>query len=344
MALYSVTERETFQRCERQWRLSSKNGWHLGEIVSPIYLNVGTLIHEGFKSWILDTNGGSFEGHVMVAASAMLDHAQARYLAQVGKEMSDDEEAELNNSIYFARTMSRNYETRWGTPIPVGFRMIAPEQRAQVPVPGTEHPCEQCEGAIRACSRCLGDPYFVEMHFLDMRFDGLIADSQNRIHVLEHKTYNAKPQEDSLKYSDQFLAYIWGARQLGLGPVVGLAYDGLWRRDKIPKGRSFEDLFFRYEHVRSNAEFEEFAELLPFELNDMWSKREAVRPIGTLPINRRWLGCFDCAFNDNKKTGKLGLCGALSRKEVALQDILLKTRYTTRDDDLEGDDAESDAA
>lgn len=349
MALYSATERGSFERCERGWRLSSKNGQHLGPIIPPIYLSVGTMVHNGAKSWLLNNPPDtSYEGHVLLAAERLIDKAKARYLKQTGREMAPLEDQELYNAVHYAQTMARNYQIRWGSPIPDGFRLVAPEQHTQVPVPGTEHECETCLGSGEylgvgpgvECGACRGSG--IQLHLLDMRFDGIIVDKLGRLHILEHKTYSSKPNEQALRYNDQFLAYMWGARQLGIGAVVGLAYDGLWRRDSVPKGKTFEDLFFRYEHIRSEAEFEEFGRLLPYQLNDMWAKRPAVRPLETLPINRRWMGCFDCSFDDDRKSGKLGLCGAISRNEVALREILLRTRYTERDDDTEDDDDAAD--
>lgn len=336
MALYSVTERGTFKRCLREHRLTSRNGMHLGPIVSPVSLSTGTLIHEGSQHWLLDPSQ-SYETHVTVASARMLDNAHARYKAQVGAEMSSAEDDVLYEAITFARAMARNYELRWGTPLPDGFTLIRPEQRAQIPVAGTEHPCESCGGAFESnvpCLNCHGNLAFRELHYLDMRFDGLIQDKAGRIHVLEHKTYKSRPNMKSLESNDQFLAYMWGARKLGLGPVGGLAYDGLWRRETVPKGKTFEDLFLRTTLLRPEAEFEEFERLLTYELNDMWAMREAVRPMDTLPINRQWQGCFDCKFEP--------LCKAMSRGEDYSQ--MLRTTYTVRTDDADETEDEAEPA
>lgn len=330
--LFSVTERGTFKRCERQWRLTSKNGQHLGPIVSPVYLSTGTLIHQGSQHWLLnDPAGLTYAEHVIMAADRMIERAHTRYLKQVGAEMSQAEDQILYDAMYFARVMAENYETRWGSPLPHGFALIRPEQRAQVPVPNTEHSCEMCggngyiAGSDVVCYSCLGSR--VQLHYLDMRFDGIIVDAAGNLHILEHKTYKARPKEASLAHNDQFLAYMWGARQLGIGKVVGIAYDGLWRRDAVPRGRTFEDLFLRYSHIRPEAEFEEFVRLLPWELNEMYEKRPSVRPLETLAINRQWQGCYDCKMEP--------LCTVISRGEDPTQ--LLRTTYTERDDDLDAD-------
>lgn len=350
MAAFSVTERANAKRCPRMHRLSAKGGQHLGRLVAPVYLNVGTLIHKGSQAWLLDTERAlSYEDHVTMASDALLEKAQARYLKQIGAPLGKDEEDVLYESIYFARTMAKNYEARWGTPLPDGFTLIRPEQHVMVPVPGTEHPCELCGGTGYhldtetlhimgdKCVVCKGDRSYVEYHYLDGRFDGLIQDKAGRIHILEHKTYNARPNTDALQHNDQFLAYMWLAIQLGIGDVAGLAYDGIWRRDKVPRGRTFEDLFLRHSVTRSRNELLEFQRMLPNELNMM----AAQLALPTDPyINRRWQGCFDCGFDDQK--GRTGLCTAMSRGENV--DAVKQLYYTTRDDDTEDDPEPAEAA
>lgn len=349
MTAFSVTERQNAKRCPRMHRLSSKGGAHLGPIVAPVYLSVGTLIHQGSQAWLeaaaRDERTLSYEDHVTIASEAMLVKAQARYLKQVGASISPDEEAVLYEAIYFARTMARNYEARWGTPLPDGFSLIRAEQRVLVPIAGTEHACDACAGrgwvpgpleSEGRCPTCDGDGF--ELHYLDGRFDGLIQDRGGRIHILEHKTYNSRPNTEALAHNDQFLAYMWLAIQLDIGDVAGLAYDGLWRRDAVPKGRTFEDLFMRTTITRGRNELAEFERMLPNELNMMAANLAA----DTDPyINRQWKGCFDCSFDDKK--GRTGLCTAISRGENV--DAIRKMYYTTRDDDT-ADDApdETDAA
>jgi hypothetical protein len=99
-------------------------------------------------------------------------------------------------------------------------------------------------GGTIDCPDCAGAG--VQLHHLDMRFDGLLLDDSDRLHILERKTYKNRPKLASLQTNDQFLAYMWGAEQLGVGEIAGIAYDGLWRRDAVPKrNATFEDLFLR---------------------------------------------------------------------------------------------------
>ena len=263
----------------------------------------------------------------------------ARWLKRTGRAILADD-AGLGKTLQAA--MAENYQIRWGSPLPEGFTLIRPEQRAVIPVPGTEHPCENSETRTHeSCLYCDGTGW--ALHKLDMRFDGLIQDRAGRIHVLEHKTFKSHPNVNSLRNSHQFLAYLWGVRQLNMGPVGGLAYDGLWRRDKVPPRREFNDLFLRYTHTRSDAEFEEFGRLLTYQMNEAYALRPEHRPLDTLPFDRRWQGCFDCSFDDSKD-GQPGVCSAMSRAEHGLVNVLLNSKFTVRTDDTVDEDETEDAA
>lgn len=327
-------------------RLSSKAGRHLGLIIPPVYLSTGTLIHKGSQLWFADPDT-SYEAHVMVAADALFRKAEERYLKQVGCPISDEEMEPLHDALAFAKTMARNYQARWGSPLPEGYKIIRAEQRAVVPIPGTEHPCETCTAEDPAnyrggwnpdCPECHGEG--VSLHYLDGRFDGLIQDEAGRIHILEHKTYNSRPTDEGLAHNDQFLTYMYLALRLGIGDVAGIAYDGLWRRDAIPKNKTFEDLFLRRTILRTRAELRELERMLPHELNFMYNQLRAAEDPW---INRRWQGCYDCSFADKrtKTTTRTGLCTAMSRGEDVQS--VLNLYYTERDDDLE-DDLELEAS
>lgn len=340
---FSVTERQTAKRCPRAHRLSSKGGQHLGLLVPPVYLSCGTLIHKGSQLWFANPDT-SYEAHVMTAGMKLIEKTAAKYFLQVGAHMSTEEEAPLYEAISYAQVMARNYQLQWKTPLPEGFTLIRTEQRVVVPVPGTEHECHQEPGGCewytygQDCQRCGNSG--ITYHYLDGRFDGLIQDRAGRIHILEHKTYDARPSEQSLKTADQFLAYMWLAIQLGIGDVAGLDYDGLWRRDKVPKNRTFEDLFMRLTITRTRAELEEFQRFLPNELNMMAHQLSLEEDPY---INRAWQGCYDCSFATKKLPSgsyRPGLCDAMSRGENV--SVIRNAYYTVRDDDDE--ETDDDAA
>lgn len=354
---FSVTERQNGKRCPRLHRLSSKSGRHLGLIIPPVYLGTGSLIHKGSQLWFQDPNT-SYEAHIMVAAQALIEKAEARYLKQVGCSLSSEESQPLYEAVDYATVMARNYQVRWGGPLPEGFTLLRAEQRAIIPIPNTEHPCERdAPGAMYVsthggrehrliidnrvdvvCPDCDGSGTMY--HFLDGRFDGLMQDAAGRIHILEHKTYNSRPTEEGLAHNDQFLTYMYLALRLGIGDVAGIAYDGLWRRDAVPKNKTFEDLFLRRTILRTRAELLELEQQLPNECNFLYNQLRA--PVDPW-INRRWQGCYDCSFADKrtKTVTRTGLCTAMSRGEDVRS--VLNLYYTERDDDIE-DDLELEAS
>ena len=71
-----VSEIKTYKGCKRQWKLSSRNGFHLRPIVTPSHFALGTIFHEALHQMYLGVN---------------LD----KIMAFVRKEISTDNEAAL---------------------------------------------------------------------------------------------------------------------------------------------------------------------------------------------------------------------------------------------------------
>jgi hypothetical protein len=339
--IFTVTERGVFRRCRRQAVLTSKNGKHLGRLFPPLNLSVGTIVHRAHQLW-LENPSRSMHDCAMDASVEASNGVRERYLKQVGAYPSDDEMDVTHEAIDFALTMCENYALKYGTPLPPDYTLIKAEQKIRVPVPGTEHPCPKClengllrEGVADAdCETCGGQGFAV--HYLEGKVDGLIQHSSGRIDVLEHKTYGNRPKQEDLQSNDQFIAYLELVKQLGFNPHLDscVAYDGMWRRKAVPRGRTFDDLFARYTLTRSPAELVEFERFLPLELNDMAA--QYTRPDDAY-INRQWQGCWDCAFADDIKTGRVGLCTAMSRGETDHVALILQTQFTERHDDTEAE-------
>jgi hypothetical protein len=335
--IFTVTERGVFRRCRRQAVLTSKNGRHLGRLFPPLNLSVGTIVHRAHQLW-LENPHKTMYACAMDASIEASNGVRERYLKQVGAYPSDDEMGVTHESIDLALTMCENYALKYGTPLPPDYILIKAEQKIRVPVPGTEHPCAACggEGKVRyvggftlnECKECLEDRPGRAIHYLEGRVDGLLQHSSGRIDVLEHKTYGNRPKQEDLQTNDQFIAYLCLVGQIGFNDHLDscVAYDGMWRRKAVPRGRTFDDLFARYTLTRSPAELEEFERFLPLELNDMAA--QYARPDDAY-INRQWQGCWDCGVQD--------LCTAMSRSEQAQVDLLLQTKYTERHDDTEAE-------
>jgi hypothetical protein len=334
--IFTVTERGGFRRCRRYAVLTSKNGRHLGRLFPPLNLSVGTIVHRAHQLW-LENPHKSMHDCAMDASVEAGNGVRERYLKQVGAYPSDDEMGVTHEAIDFALTMCENYALKYGTPLPPDYTLIKAEQKIRVPVEATRHTCTACKGEgtvysknptslsqMVTCSVCHGTTEVV--HELEGKVDGLIQHSSGRIDVLEHKTYGNRPKQEDLQTNDQFIAYLWLVGQLGFNPHLDscVAYDGMWRRKAVPRGRTFDELFARYTLTRSPAELEEFERFLPLELNDMAA--QYARPDDAY-INRQWQGCWDCGVRD--------LCTAMSRGERAQVDLLVQTKYTERHDDTE---------
>jgi hypothetical protein len=348
MGVFTVTERGVFRRCRRQAVLTSKNGQHLGRLFPPLNLSVGTIVHRAHQLW-LENPHKTMYACAMDASIEASKGVRERYLKQVGAYPSDDEMGVTHESIDLALTMCENYELKYGTPLPPDYTLIKAEQKIRVLVPGTKHTCSKCMGSgvvfieagVSGYVQCIHCTNGVATHQLEGKVDGLIQHSSGRIDVLEHKTYGNRPKQEDLQSNDQFIAYLWLVGQLGFNPHLDscVAYDGMWRRKAVPRGRTFDDLFARYTLTRSPAELEEFERFLPLELNDMAA--QYAQPDDAY-INRQWQGCWDCTFADDIKTGRIGLCTAMSRGETDHVALILQTQFTERHDDTEEEATETE--
>lgn len=289
--IISVTERQNFKRCRQMWAWSSFNGESYSPIINRPALAIGKLWHATQAEWSLHPEQNPNE-LVLELANAEIDQVRANYYERVNAPISPLELEPVLDQMGLVIQMVRNYHNRWGTPLPDGFTMVAPEQTIVIPIPGTEHNCVQDldklkppykMGIVHLHPNCDGT------HYLEATLDGLIADQYGRVYVLERKTYGQRPKVDVLNMSDQFLAYLWALRSLGIGEVGGIAYDGAWKRKEPPRNSTLEDLFIRIRLNRSRAELDNFGQLLAAEANDM-----ANNP--SIYLNRKWDGCWDCAF------------------------------------------------
>lgn len=124
-------------------------------------------------------------------------------------------------------------------------------------------------------------------------------------------------------FNDQFLAYTWLVKQLGIAEgIPRTAYDGMWRRDRVPRGSTFDKLFLRLLIPHAQARLDEFDRFLPLELNEM---ADLYRHTNKAYINRRWDGCWDC--------GVSSVCDAMSLG--ADYESVIQAEYTERTDDIE---------
>ena len=303
--IITVTERGTFKRCRRMWDFASFNRQSLTPVSNKVALTLGSLVHEALAEWMENPEIDP-QAALIKFADAHIAQLSADYRERIGAPISKVELDPVMDAISLAHNMVGNYQLKWGSPLPEGYKLIAPEQTCVVPIPNTNH-WECKEGHIferwngadedKPCPGC-GSAVTWQPIYLEGTLDGFVADDDDNLYVLERKTYGNRPKLDKLQMEDQFLAYVWILQQLFKehgNDVVGILYDGLWKRDNKP----LDECFMRHIITRPPEELEEFEQHLTAEALDMINPR--------IYLNRRWEGCFDCGFEK--------LCTALSRGE-----------------------------
>lgn len=311
MTIVSVTERQLFKRCRRRWNYASFSRQSLSPVVNAPALDLGTIIHATLADWTQDPQLDPINLYTTHSAN-LLRTTIDNYTERVGCKPSKDELQKTLEAINLGLSMIENYQSYWRTPLPPGFTLVENEQTLTVTIPHSEH-CIGCEcieqgkfGACQIGTNCLDGAKAatccldcVATHSLEATFDGIMADEHGQLFIIERKTFARHPSIDELDHNDQFLAYMWALSQQ-LPNVVGVAYDGLWKREKPPTGKQPSDLFLRRILLRNEHELEEFGNLLSQEVADMADPN--VRIYKNVPVLG---GCWDCNFKP--------LCDAHSR-------------------------------
>lgn len=292
-----------YMRCRRMWNYTSFNRMSLTPIMSRPHFVVGSCVHGALEDWL---NAWALEPKAAETiklvdlynnrALASTEHSIEAYRALVGAAPNPAELVELFEALNLGKAMMINYQSFYGTPIDFKqYHLVQTEQALSVPIPNSFEP----DG--------------VTQNYLEGTLDAVIADKRDRLLVMENKTYSSRPRVDGLQMNFQFIAYQWLLTTLDIGPVLGLAYNGLWKRDGTGKNQTPKELFMREILVRTRAELVEFEVDLAHIVNEMASDPHITHHVP-------WNGCWDC--------GMINLCKAESRHEGFQS--LLASRYTIR--------------
>lgn len=323
--IVSVTERGGFKRCRQQWDYTSRNRQALTPLRVPKALNIGTMVHAAGEAWLLnpDKEAGDL---ALTVINANIDKAKIQYHAVVGADPHPEEIEGLLDQGLMVHTMMRNYQAFYGTPLPEGYELVQTEQTMLIPIPGTEHLCTNAfhfhvELDAGKCGECEGTAEIrkTAMHYLEATLDAVVKDVYGDLWVYERKTYEKRPVMEWLQNNDQFRAYCWALTVTGLGPVRGVLYDGLWKRDVAPK-RTLDQLFTRIPITYSNEELRSFQIELKREVIVMARAHADPEEIFR---NFRWEGCWDCSPTIRT------LCGMELRGEDS--EWYKQNTFTTRD-------------
>lgn len=320
-----------YLRCRRMWNYTSFNRMSLTTAMSRPHFMLGSCVHGALEDWLVDPSTNLTENYEVRSLSAAKQSIDG-YTSLVGANPSPSELVPMMEALSMGKAMMVNYQNHYGTPIDFKqYHSIQTEQTLSIAIPNSYGKCPNCNGTgvdpIKStgqygqgnnflyevpCSECGGSKRV--QNYLEATLDGIIADKRDRLLVLEHKTYNSRPRKDSLETNFQFIAYMWALTQVDMGPVLGIAYDGMWKRDGSLKAHTPSELFYRTILTRNKFELAEFEIELSKIVNEMSDDPYITH---TVP----WNGCWDCSFNT--------LCKAESRHE-GFQNML-NSRYIKRE-------------
>ena len=315
----SVTEVQTYKRCRRQWDYSSFNRQGLSPIMQPKpYLDLGTMVHKTLAYWIQKPtlDGISLQEVFLTIASQHRATVVSNYTRATNTHPSEMDMEPLLDAITLGASMMRNYQQYYKEPLPPHLQFCSPEQEVLIPIPNTEHLHAEC--GAKGCTQCNDG---MTQHYLKARLDALAQDTMGNLYVVENKTYDKRPDINLLEVSDQFIGYVWCAQQLAKHmpnnpPVIGIAYNGLWKRaapPQRPKKLELSDLFVRCIITPAQDEVDEYGRELTNTVMEMANTPYIYK-------NRVWQGCWDCSYEQ--------LCRTQS--QAGDVDYVLRTQYTKR--------------
>lgn len=204
----SISEVTQFLRCRRKWDINSPNRQALKPIALPrAVLSIGTFIHTGIAA---QAQGKYFLDAMRSEYESEHDKFVNAYIDQVGVGPDESELVEFNEQYEIAVQVVSRYLDKYNGKPTGDYEMLYTEQTFRVPIPSTDN-------------------------FLVGTFDRIMRAPNGDIVVGEIKTYDRRPNFESLQFRPQFVAYSWAVSQLmGTNEFASyFLYDGISR--KLPK-------------------------------------------------------------------------------------------------------------
>ena len=254
----SVTERDVYKRCPRQWYFAFK--MNIASIKPKPHFDLGTLVHNVLARWALDTEH-STEYHLKTEAINLIQDVKT-YYEKINKSVDLDYLYEI---IDEGLGLVTQYEKYYETPLPERWSIVAVEMQFEIPVGS---------------------------NILTGKVDKICKDENGLLYVLDHKTYSRPPSEYDIRMNNQFLAYRWILEQINIGPVGGFLYDGIEKAIHTERSRRPLSEFFMRKLVKHpRPQIEEFGTHIQYELEDI------ARPRETYTFFRPWKNCGDCEYD-----------------------------------------------
>lgn len=213
---FSVSDVMTFLTCREKWDISSPNRQSIRHKATPrMYLTTGTALHNAIEAQ--ERFAAGYAGLSPVAAAE--DYLQQERLAKVEAITAEtgappwlNEMAEWDEKADFAKALVKQYFEHYGEENPLapqGLRYLATEVPFKIDI-----------------SELVGieDAWFVGT------FDGIAADDQENLYLVENKSYTQKPDLQDLQVHFQTTGYAVAWQMLTGIPLMGALYNGVAKK------------------------------------------------------------------------------------------------------------------
>lgn len=213
---FSISDVMTFLQCREKWDLSSPNRQSIRHKAAPrMYLTTGTALHKA-----IEENAKRGLGYATVspreAAEDFLDQerlAQSEAIkASTGFDPWPLELEDFDRESDFTLRLVDQYFEHYGTENPLadqGLEYLAVEVPFKIDM---------------SAELGIPDSYFVGT------FDGIARDADDRLFLVENKTYSAKPDLQDLQMHFQTTGYAVAWQMLTGIPLTGALYNGVAKK------------------------------------------------------------------------------------------------------------------
>lgn len=209
---FSVSDVMTFLQCRWKWDLSSPNRQSWRHKASPrIYLTTGTAFH-----YAIEENQKHPEADPASAAKVYLAEEREKqveaYKAENGFEPWPAEMKKFEDAAELTTALVDQYFEHYGSENPLedqGLEYIATEVPFKIDI-----------------SEEIG----VENSYFVGTFDGIAADGDGRLWLVENKTYTQKPDLKDLMVHFQTTGYAVAWEMLTNIPLTGALYNGVAKK------------------------------------------------------------------------------------------------------------------
>lgn len=213
---FSVSDLMTFLACRQKWDLSSPNRQSIRHKSTPrMYLTTGTALHNAIEAQEKHAAGITSLGPREAAEDYLKQERLAKVdaiKAETGAPPWLNEMTEWDEKAEFAQALVNQYFEHYGEENPladVGLRYLATEIPFKIRI-------DDLVG--------LDNAYFVGT------FDGIAADDDDNLYLVENKSYTQKPDLQDLQVHFQTTGYAVAWEMLTGIALTGALYNGVAKK------------------------------------------------------------------------------------------------------------------